>query len=174
MIDRCTYNTGTIEVGPGVPFIKELGQPPLKDPFDAMEVSTMNAMVNGRRIFEDSLIVCILTSHDFQMEVEALNAVTGLDYSLQEALDVGRRAVNQLRVFNFRHGLTKEAEAPSLRYASVPERWPAGRQVHHAPWEALRSNYYKSMGWDPETGNPLPETLSKLGLEHIVSDLEKI
>jgi aldehyde:ferredoxin oxidoreductase len=174
MIDTCTSNTGTIEVGPGVPFIKELGQPPLKDPFDAMEVSTMNAMVNGRRVFEDSLVVCILTSHDFQMEVDALNAVTGLDYSLQEALDVGRRAVNQLRVFNFRHGLTKEAEAPSLRSASGPVDGPQAGKSIMPHWEALRSNYYKSMGWDPETGKPLPETLSKLGLEHIVPDLEKI
>jgi aldehyde:ferredoxin oxidoreductase len=174
LIDTCTSNTGTIEVGPGVPFIKELGQPPLKDPFDAMEVSTMNAMVNGRRIFEDSLVVCILTSHDFQTEVEALNAVTGLDYSLQEALDVGRRAVNQLRVFNFRNGLTKDAEVPSERYASVPVDGPQAGRAIMPHWEALRSNYYQNMGWDPETGKPLPETLEKLGLAHIIPDLEKI
>jgi aldehyde:ferredoxin oxidoreductase len=174
LIDTCTSNTGTIEVGPGVPFIKELGQPPLKDPFDAMEVSTMNALVNGRRVLEDSLAVCILTSHDFQMEVEALNAVTGLDYSLQEALDVGRRAVNQLRVFNFRHGLTKEMEAPSVRYASVPVDGPHAGKAIMPHWEALRSNYYKNMGWDPETGKPLPETLEKLGLEHLIPTLKNI
>jgi aldehyde:ferredoxin oxidoreductase len=174
LIDTCTANTGTIEVGPGVPFIKELGQPPMKDPFDAMEVSTMNAMVNGRRIFEDSLVVCILTSHDFQTEVEALNAVTGLDYSLQEALDVGRRAVNQLRLFNFRNGLTKAMEAPSERYASVPVDGPQAGKAIMPHWEALRSNYYQNMGWDPETGKPLAETLEKLGLEHLIPDLEKI
>ena len=174
LIDTCTSNTGTIEVGPGVPFIKELGHPPLKDPFDAMEVSTMNAMVNGRRIFEDSLVVCILTSHDFQTEVEALNAVTGLDYSLQEALDVGRRAVNQLRLFNFRHGLTKAMETPSLRYASVPVDGPQAGKAIMPHWDALRSNYYKNMEWDPETGKPLPETLRKLGLEHLIPDLDKI
>jgi aldehyde:ferredoxin oxidoreductase len=174
LMDTCFANTGTIEVGPGVPFIKELGHPPLKDPFDAMEVSTMNAMVNGRRILEDSLLVCILTSHDFQTEVDALNAVTGLDYSLQEALDVGRRAVNQLRVFNFRNGLTKEAEAPSERYASVPIDGPQAGKTIMPQWEALRSNYYKNMGWDPETGKPLLETLEKLGLAQIFPDLEKI
>ena len=174
LIDTCTSNTGTIEAGPGVPFIKELGQRPLKDPFDAMEVSTMNAMVNGRRIFEDSLIICILTSHDFQMEVEALNAVTGLDYSLQEALDVGRRAVNQLRVFNFRHGLTKAAETPSTRYASVPVDGPQEGKAIMPHWDAVRSNYYSKMGWDPETGKPLPETLRKLGLERLIPDLVTI
>ncbi len=174
LVDTCTSNTGTIEIGPGVPFIKELGQTPPKDPFDAMDVSTMNAVVNGRRIFEDSLAVCILTSHDFQLEVEALNAITGLDYSLQEAFDVGRRAVNQLRVFNFRHGLKKEMEAPSLRYASVPVDGPQAGKAIMPHWEALRSNYYQKMGWDPETGKPLPEALEKLGLGHLIPDLAKV
>ncbi len=171
LIDTCFSNTGTIEVGPGVPFIPELGHPAPKDPFDAMEVSTMNALVNGRRVFEDSLAVCILTSHDFKLEVEALNAVTGRDYTLQEAFDVGRRAVNQLRVFNFRHGLKKEMEAPSERYASVPVDGPHAGKAIMPHWEALRSNYYKNMGWDPETGRPLPETLEKLGLGHLIPDL---
>jgi len=33
-------------------------------------------------------------------------------------------------------------------------------------------NYYESMGWDPETGKPLPETLEKLGLRDIIRDLQ--
>ncbi len=171
MIDTCTSNTGTVEVGPGVAIVKELGQTPLKDPFDAMEVSTMNAVVNGRRIVEDSMVICLLCSQDFQLEVDALNAVTGLNYSVQEALDVGRRAVNQLRVFNFRHGLTKAIEAPSARYGSVPVDGPQAGKSIMPYWDKARSNYYKNMGWDPETGKPLPETLEKLGLGHLVPDL---
>ncbi len=174
MVDTCTSNTGTVEVGAGVPSIKELGQPPLKDPFDAMEVSAMNATVNGRRIFQDSLVVCNFASQDFKLEVDALNAVTGQDFSLQEALDVGRRAVNQLRLFSFRHGLTKAIEFPSKRYASVPVDGPQQGKSITPHWEALRSNYYEKMGWDPETGKPLPETLRKLGLGHLVADLASI
>jgi aldehyde:ferredoxin oxidoreductase len=173
MIDTCMSNTGTIEVGPGVPIIRELGQTPLKDPFDAMEVSTMNAMVNGRRILEDSMVICLLSSQDFQLEVDALNAVTGLNYSLQEALDVGRRAVNRLRVFGFRHGLTKAMEAPSLRYSSVPVDGPQASKSIMPHWEALRSNYYKNMGWDAETGKPLPQTLENLRLGRLIPDLKK-
>jgi aldehyde:ferredoxin oxidoreductase len=172
LIDTCLSNTGTIEVGPGVPIIKELGQTPLKDPFDAMEVSRMNAMVNGRRIVEDSLILCILTSHDFKLEVDALNAATGFNLSIQETLDVGRRAVNQLRVFNFRHGLTKKMEMPSVRYGSTPVDGPQQGRSIMPYWEALRSNYYLNMGWDPETGQPLPETLERLGLAHLILDLK--
>ena len=36
----------------------------------------------------------------------------------------------------------------------------------------LLDYYYEKMGWDKQTGKPLPETLKKLGLEHIIKDLE--
>ena len=36
-------------------------------------------------------------------------------------------------------------------------------------WNAIRANYYEQMGWDVETGMPLPETLKKFGLEELVN-----
>jgi aldehyde:ferredoxin oxidoreductase len=56
----------------------------------------------------------------------------------------------------------------------VPVDGPQAGKAIFPHWEALRSNYYKNMGWDPETGKPLPETLEKLGLKHLIPDLEKI
>jgi aldehyde:ferredoxin oxidoreductase len=38
-------------------------------------------------------------------------------------------------------------------------------------WDMMVRNYYETMGWDRETGTPLPDTLEKLGLEDIVKDL---
>jgi aldehyde:ferredoxin oxidoreductase len=174
MIDTCLSNTGTIEVGPGMPFVKELGMAPPKDTFDAMEVSSFNAMVSGRRLFEDSLVICFFCGQTLPILVDTLNAITGWDFTLQEAMDVGRRILNQLRVFNFRHGLTRDMEAPSARYGSVPVDGPAKGRDIMVSWEALRRNYYQRMGWDPESGRPLPQTLEKLGLGHLVPDLSKV
>jgi len=171
MIDTCLSNTGTIEVGPGIPIVKELGMSPPKNPFDPIEISTLNAMVSGRRLFEDSLVICFFCGQDLQMLTDTLSAITGWDFTIQEAMDVGRRIVNQLRVFNFRHGLTKEIESPSVRYGSSPVDGPAQGKSIMPHWEALRRNYYQKMGWNPETGKPLPETLEKLGLAHIIPDL---
>jgi len=171
MIDTCLSNTGTIESTGGFPQSEQLGFPPLQDRFDPLEVSTQNARLNGRRQFEDSLGVCRFCAQDFKLTLDCLNAVTGWDFTIPEAMDVGRRAINQLRVFNFRHGLTKEIEAPSVRYGSTPVDGPVkgiGIQPH---WESIRRNYYQLMGWDPETGKPLPETLKKLGLEDLLKDL---
>jgi len=39
-------------------------------------------------------------------------------------------------------------------------------------WDAMISNFYSVMGWDKNTGLPLPETLKELGLEHLIGDLK--
>jgi aldehyde:ferredoxin oxidoreductase len=86
-------------------------------------------------------------------------------------MEVGRRIVNQLRVFNLRHGLSKEIEAPSVRYGSTPTDGAAKGISIMPHWDSIRRNYYQHMGWDPETGKPLPETLKKLGLAELVKHL---
>jgi hypothetical protein len=35
-------------------------------------------------------------------------------------------------------------------------------------------DYYTVMGWDHDTGKPLTETLTKLGLEKVAGDIAKI
>jgi aldehyde:ferredoxin oxidoreductase len=173
MIDTCLSNTGTIEVGPGMPAIPELGIMPPKDPFDAIEVSTFNAVSCGRRLFEDSLVICFFCGQDLKMLTDTLSVVTGRDFDIKEVMTVGKRIVNQLRVFNIRHGLTKAVEAPSVRYGSTPIDGPAAGKSIMPQWEALRRNYYEKIGWDPETGIPLPETLTRVGLAQLIPDLMK-
>ena len=34
----------------------------------------------------------------------------------------------------------------------------------------MKRNYYRQMGWDEETGKPLPETLRELDLEWLIKD----
>ncbi|MEM2126329.1 MAG: aldehyde ferredoxin oxidoreductase C-terminal domain-containing protein, partial [Candidatus Methanosuratincola sp.] len=81
----------------------------------------------------------------------------------------GRRIVNLLRVFNLRCGITKEMDAPSARYGSIPQDGPARGISPMSVWEQVRRRYYEFMGWDPETGHPLPETLERLGLKTLVN-----
>jgi len=172
LLDTCVSNTGTVEAGPGLPGPEQLGIPPLKDPFDPIAVSTINAKLNGRHQFEDSLVICFFATRDIQMTVDVLNAATGWDFDIWEAMDVGRRIVNQLRVFGFRHGLSKDIEVPSVRYGSTPVDGPAKGKSIMPHWESMRRNYYQLMGWDADTGKPLLETLERLGLAHIFPDLK--
>jgi len=168
LFDTCTSNTGTIEATFGGVQYERLGLPPVRDRFSPEEVSRANAQFNGWHQFDDCLGVCRFCFTNASLGIDALNAVTGWDFTLDEAMAVGRRIVNQLRVFNFRHGLRKEMERPSPRYGSVPVDGPAAGKGIMPHWDFMLRNYYEHMGWDPETGKPLPETLRKLGLGDLV------
>jgi aldehyde:ferredoxin oxidoreductase len=37
-----------------------------------------------------------------------------------------------------------------------------------AGWPVMIRNYYGLMGWDEQTGKPLPQTLEKLGLAEMI------
>jgi aldehyde:ferredoxin oxidoreductase len=78
---------------------------------------------------------------------------------------IGRRIVNLLRVFNIEHGLVPSMERPSERYGSVPVDGPAAGKNIMANWDEMQKRYYRLMGWDANTGGPLPETLRELGIE---------
>ena len=168
MFDTCISNTGTVECWSGRPQPRQLGLPPAKDSQNPWEVSTLVAWLNGRRQFEDCLGVCRFCAEDLQLTIDALNAVTGWNVDKDEAMDVGLRVVNQLRVFNFRHGLSRELEVPSARYGSTPTDGPLAGVSIMPHWDFMLNNYYRLMGWDPESGKPLPETLKKLGLDHLI------
>jgi aldehyde:ferredoxin oxidoreductase len=142
------------------------------DPFSHEQVSSFNANYSGIRIFDDCLGTCRLASPHPKLVLECLNAVTGWNWTLEDAFTVGRRIINLLRVFNFKHGLKAEDERPSKRYGSIPLDGPSqGRNIMEK-WPWMVENYYKLMGWDPKTGKPLPETLEKLGLKELIKDLK--
>jgi aldehyde:ferredoxin oxidoreductase len=38
-------------------------------------------------------------------------------------------------------------------------------------WDKMLHNYYRHMGWDEQTGSPLPLTLKLLGLDNVIDFL---
>lgn len=170
-IDTCLSNTGTVETAGHLFTPKNLGLEPVKDRFDPVAMATMNAKINGGRNLEDSLGICRLCTPSLALTLDCLNAVTGWNWGVEEARTFGLRIVNLMRMFNFRHGLRKEIEAPSVRYSSTPVDGPAAGIGIREHWDTIRETYYREMGWDPATGKPLPETLRKYGLDFCLSEL---
>ena len=172
LFDTCVTNTSTLEsTWAGVhPQLVDL--PAVSDPLSHEEMSTMNAKFNGVRMFDDCLGTCRIASTDPKLQLECVNAVTGWELGLEDVFKIGRRVVNQLRVFNFRHGMKREDERPSKRYGSEPVDGPAKGYNPMEKWEGMLENYYKLMGWDLKTGEPLPETLKKLDLEDLIKDCD--
>lgn len=173
MFDTCVSNTGTLEAAWQIaaPNLKELDIAPLADQFSPLDVSTYVARMKGGMLFEDSLGTCAFcTQGGVKILSEMVSAATGWDFTMAEGLKVGFRVANLLRVFNLRHGIPAEMDAPSPRYGSVTTDGPhAGKDIS-PHWKEMLSNYYGLMGWDT-TGKPLPETLENLGLGHITKDI---
>lgn len=171
LFDTCLTNTSTIESTWAGVHTQLVDLPTVSDPFSHEEMSTTNAKFSGIRQFDDCLGTCRIASTHPKLQLECLNAVTGWALTLEDAFTIGRRVINQLRVFNFRHGMKKEDERPSKRYGSIPVDGPAQGKNIMEKWDWMVENYYTLMGWDPKTGKPLPETLKKLGLEDLIKDL---
>lgn len=173
MLDTCFGNTSTIEATFGGAKPELLGMPPIHDRFSPWEASSINAMMNGWHIFEDCVGVCRFNMKGTQSVIDTFNAATGFNLSLPEVMKTGKRIVHVLRAFNLRNGLTSDIEAPSIRYASTPTDGPGEGIGIAKHWDLIREIYYRLMGWDSETGIPLPETLRDLGLEDVEGKLSE-
>jgi aldehyde:ferredoxin oxidoreductase len=172
MLDTCVSATGTIQSGSRLLSPNAFGLPPVSNPFSPWEVAGVNAKLEGWYVFLDSIGACRFITIDPGLTLDCLNAVSGKNFALSDALTIGRRIINQLRVFNFRHGLNPALENPSPRYGSTPIDGPVEEKSIAPYFQWMKSYYFELMGWHPETGKPLPHTLRSLGLEKIIPDLE--
>ncbi|MCJ7610556.1 hypothetical protein MUP00_12990 [Candidatus Bathyarchaeota archaeon] len=166
MFDTVTSNTGTLETA-AMATTREL-----RGPGYPTEVSSFEANMKGDMIFEDSLGTCRFnTRTNMPLLAGAVAAVTGWNFTQEEAKNVGLRSVNLMRAFNLRCGITKEKEYPSERYGSTPIDGPSKGTSVRPVWEAMLKNYYTMLGWEPTTGKPLRKTLESLGLQNVIKDL---
>jgi len=172
LFDTATSSVGTLESGGVV----------IHDVLSPEEVSTAIAKAKAARFFKDSLGVCLIATTgtrtmtesddpNLNLMIDMLNAVTGWEYSITDVERMGLTSANLLRVFNLRHGMTKELDYPSPRYGSAPTEGYAKGVSALMRWEEMLTNYYRKMGWDEITGVPLPDTLSNLGLAHVIGDI---
>ncbi|MQF49047.1 hypothetical protein FIM08_04030 [SAR202 cluster bacterium AC-647-N09_OGT_505m] len=171
MLEGSVSGTATIDTQAMI-HLEEFGLPQSHDPFDPQAVgSTLGTMV-GRLHFIDSLGICKFTANTYHEFVcSALSAVTGWDYTKEEAMAFWKRCAAMFRLFNLRCGITVDQERPSERYWSTPVDGPAAGTSAKENWETMVNAYYQNAGWDRETGKPLPETLRNLGLEQMIPEV---
>jgi aldehyde:ferredoxin oxidoreductase len=175
LMDTVTSNTGTMEVGSTFVMDKdvlnELGVDGPPDQASAEQVSTFNAKTNGAMFFEDSMVVCRMnTNTHIPNLVTAVNAATGWDMTVEEAMEIGRRGVNLMRAFNLRHGISPDLDQPSIRYGSAPLDGQLVGISIMPHWDDMLANYHSIMGWD-EKGIPTRETLEDLGIAEVADHL---
>lgn len=98
--------------------------------------------------------------------VDFVRYVTGWDCTFWELMKVGERKTNMMRQINARRGFTRKDDIlPDRLYEPMPDGPSKGLHVDRELFPQMLGQYYGVMGWDPETGNPVPGKLMELGLE---------
>ncbi len=104
--------------------------------------------------------------------VEWLNAATGWNLSEEEYLKIAKRMKTLRQAFNAREGIVpgrdfrmpgRATGHPPLKYGPV-----AGVTLD---MKKLVGDFWKELGWNPETGIPEKKTLEELGLDFVLKDL---
>ncbi len=166
LFDTVVTNTGTLENS------TQVMTPEAAGPGNWEATSMEEATNKGKMALDDSLGTCRFHSGmNMEVSAEAISAVTGWAFSPEEAFTVGRRIVNLMKAFNIRCGIGRELDYPSTRYGSTPVDGPTKGISIMEHWEEMLDNYYRLMEWDVKTGKPLPDTLKKMGLEHVIKDI---
>jgi len=102
---------------------------------------------------------------------EYLNAAIGWEKSPDEYMQIGKRIQTLRHLFNIREGIDPSSvKMPGRAYGNPPPKIGANKGKSFDVY-AMRERYWGAMGWDGETGIPLPETLETLGLESELSQL---
>lgn len=113
----------------------------------------------------DSLHICKFTifgGMSVEPCVEALNMVTGWDFTKEEFLETGERIFNLKRLYNVREGISRKDDTLPPRILCHPRGGGSGEFLPSL--NKMLRDYYRIRGWD-EFGIPTVETIKRLGLE---------
>lgn len=94
-----------------------------------------------------------------------LNAATGWNRTPAEYLEIGERIQTLKQAFNVKHGIEPLALRLSARALGLPPQPKGANKGRTVDIEKLTRQYWMEFGWDPETGKPTGECMSKWGLE---------
>jgi aldehyde:ferredoxin oxidoreductase len=152
---------------------RDMDAPLVMGIFTPQETVQAFANVRGKGSISDSLVVCKFNIIGISRDdlAELVNSATGWSMNGDDVKRLGLRISNLLRVFNVKNGMTRDLDAPSLRYSSMVLDGPNKGQSIAPVWDDILDSYYQSMGWDVKTGKPLSSTLKELGLDDIVVDI---
>ncbi|MCK5546693.1 MAG: hypothetical protein KAI27_04920, partial [Rhodospirillaceae bacterium] len=95
----------------------------------------------------------------------SINAATGWNLSVEDALLIGERATNMARIFNAREGFSRKDDVlPERLFQGLENGALQGEAMPREEFEQALTILYSLKGWDPETGNPTREGLDALSL----------
>ncbi len=102
--------------------------------------------------------------------LDFLNAVTGWDVDIAEALETGARIQTLRQSFNIREGIKPSEIKLPPRLVGLPPKSEGPLGGITIDIDSLAFEYRKAMGWDPETGSPSQNTMERLGIKELIEN----
>lgn len=163
-------NSGNASVAAFAPYFAMLGRKPAAR-YDYAEKGVTQAIAMSLYRAFDSLGLCQFALAMGQPPfLEWLNAAADWGVDEAEFYRIGRRIQVMRHAFNAKHGLPAQFPLPGRERGDPPQTLgPVANRT--LDMDAMSAGYFATLGLDPLTGLPLPETAKELGLETI---LEKV
>ena len=130
----------------------------------------------------DALQICkFITSHNghginIQDMADLYTAATGVEADEESMRTSAHRIYTLERCFSIREGLTAEDDFLQGKWVNEATRGGPyeGSSLDQVKFGKMLEDYYLQRGWNTITGIPTSETLEKLGLHGVVTDLQKM
>jgi len=134
--------------------------------------SEAHKLITSLSQFSSCLGLCMFTSmfQKYPM-LELINGATGWDMSIEELIKIGLRIQTLRQAFTIREGvILAENELPGRAIGEPPfESGPHKGKI--IDYKSDYKGYCEGMGWNPENGYPLKDTLIDLNLDFLIKDL---
>jgi aldehyde:ferredoxin oxidoreductase len=129
---------------------------------DSEEKGGLSARNQAWRNLYNALTLCQFQNPGVMPLLEALNQATGWGWEAEELMEAGKRIVTLKRALNAKLGLTRANDRlPELLLVPIQD---GGTEGFVPNMEQLLAGAYAEYGWDPYSGMPGAEELTKLGL----------
>ena len=121
--------------------------------------------VQGIKVLDDSLGICFFLPYNYRQRADLTAGVTGWDTDIPEQIRITERILTMMRLFNVREGFSEADDKLHSRiFQPKTNGILSATKLDPAKYERAKKYYYTLMGWDANTGIPLPEKTEELGI----------
>jgi len=159
------YGSWNVEGGGGP---RELDYPRVKDPHDYSGKGNTHKYLSSFGHVVSAAGLCNFGSFITPATAvpEYLSLAMGLQFTMEDVLLIGERIANLRIAFNLREGIrNREMYKLPKRVLGQPPRKAGPTKGITVDNDAQITDYYRAMGWNPETGAPKVEVLKRLNLD---------
>jgi len=159
------------EIGPYDKFEKKLYLPKKRKQNENKKVEAQVITTGFHQILNCAGMCMFSTSFGPYPFIDILNSLTGWNYDIDEYITTGLRIQTLRQAFTLREGIRMAQNELPDRVVGTPPAKKGPLKGKTIEYKDFYKKYCIKMGWNPENGYPLIETLEKLDLEFVIKDL---